>query len=278
MTLMVSSNELVPFIATRQYKQFKETCDFVRKRRKIGLAYGEAGAGKSSAARRYVNEQPPLAFNGLSPIFYLELEQTDKTDRAFYNTLIATITRQAPENVTAKVAGSEAKRLLDKYRYEMIIIDEFHFLQDSGLEAVRTLWDKTGIPIILITMTMFKGVLQKPKHLQLHSRIIRFLPFDRLTKDQIAKTLLPKVDVHSHISFDHDQQDADKIVTALYEATQGNFREIAKILDQANELIDLSHQAVARHAAIGSKKPSPEVRRFDANIIREAAAMTKDIS
>jgi DNA transposition AAA+ family ATPase len=270
-------SELVPFISTRQYKKFKETCDFVRKRRKIGLIYGEPGAGKSSAARKYVAEQPALTVNGLSPIFYIDLEQTDKTDRAFYNTLVAAITHQAPENVTAKVAGTEAKRLLEKYRYEMIIIDEFHFLQDSGLEAVRTLWDKTGIPMILITMTMFKGVLQKPKHLQLHSRIIRFLSFDRLTKEQIARDLLPNVDVHSHIVFDRDQADAEEIVTTLYETTQGNFREITKILDQANELIELSIQAVAVHTAVGSKKPAPALQRFNADVIRDAAGMTKDV-
>src|SRR6185503_5632594 len=114
--LISASEELVPFIVTRQFKQFQETCDFVRKRRKIGLAYGEAGAGKSSAARRYTAEQPPLAINGVSPVFYVELEQTDKTDRAFYNMLVGAILRQPPENVTAKVAASEAKRLLEKYQ------------------------------------------------------------------------------------------------------------------------------------------------------------------
>src|SRR5262245_50754979 len=120
MTLMLASEELLPFIVTRQYKQFQETCDFVRKRRKIGLAYGEAGTGKSSAARRYAAEQPALAMNGLSPVFYIELEQTDKTDRAFYNAMVGAILRQPPENVTAKVAGNEAKRLLEKYQYDSI--------------------------------------------------------------------------------------------------------------------------------------------------------------
>jgi len=277
MTLMISSNELLPFIATKQYKQFKETCDFVRKRRKIGLAYGEAGAGKSSAARRYANEQPALAINGVSPIFYLELEQTDKTDRAFYNTLVGEILRQPPENVTAKVAASEAKRLLEKYQYDFLIIDEFHFLQDSGLEAVRTLWDKTGIPIMLITMTQFRGMLQKTKHLQLHSRIVRFLRFDRLEQKQIQRQLLPHVAADAHITFDPDQEDADKILAALFAATQGNFRKIMKVLDQANELIALSIEAHQTHLAGRLKKDPPSILRFDANIIREAAAMTEDI-
>lgn len=275
--LIQTTDELLPFVKTRQYRQFQETCDFVRKRRKIGLAYGDAGTGKSSAARRYATEQPPLAINGVSPVFYIELEQTDKTDRAFYNTLVGAILRQAPENVTAKVAASEAKRLLEKYQYDFIIIDEFHFLQDSGLEAVRTLWDKTGIPIMLITMTQFRSVLEKTKHLQLHSRIIRFLPFDRLDQKQIQRELLPRVATDAHIAFDPDQEDAAEIVSALLATTQGNFRKIMKVLDQANELIGLSIVDHEAHMNACRKGEAPPILSFDANVIREAAAMTEDI-
>lgn len=277
MTLIAATEELLPFVQTRQYKEFKDTCDFVRKRRKIGLTYGQAGAGKSSAARRYAAEQPPLAINGVSPVFYTELEQTDKTDRAFYNALVGAILRQPPENVTAKVAASEAKRLLEKYQYDFLIIDEFHFLQDSGLEAVRTLWDKTGIPIMLITMTQFRGVLQKTKHLQLHSRIIRFLAFDSLTEKQIQRDLLPRVATDAHIAFDPAQEDAADIVATLYAATHGNFRRIMKVLDQANELISLSIERHEMRVAAHPKKDPPPIRRFDAEVIREAAAMTEDI-
>lgn len=271
-------HELVPFIATSQYKMFQATCNFIRARRKMGLIHGDAGAGKSSAARRYAREQPPMVANGLSPVFYIELEQTEKTDRALYNAFVATIRREPAANVTAKVAGDEAKRLLDKYQYEFIIIDEFQFLQDSGLEAVRTLWDKTHIPILLITMTYFKGVVQKPKHKQLHSRIIRFLPFDQLDKKQLKRDVLSHIDAHAHIVFDPDQADADTIVEALYTTTRGNFREIMKILDQANALIELSKQAVEVHSTKRLCTPAPSVCRFDIELIREAAEMTMDMA
>jgi hypothetical protein len=179
--------------------------------------------------------------------------------------------------VTAKVAANEAKRLLDKYRYDFMLIDEFHFLADSGLEAVRTLWDKTEIPIMLITMTAFRGVLQKTKHLQLHSRVIRFLSFDRLDAKQIQKELLPKITVNAHIAFDPDQSDADAIVAALLAATQGNFRKIMKVLDQANELIALSIEDHQLHQAKQRKGDPPPILPFNADVIREAAAMTEDI-
>ncbi|MDP9313732.1 MAG: ATP-binding protein [Chloroflexota bacterium] len=270
-------NELLPFVKTRQYKQFKETCDFVRSRRKIGLAYGEAGTGKSSAARQYATEQPPLAVNGVSPVFYLELEQTDKTDRAFYNTLVGAILHQPPENVTAKVASNEAKRLIDKYQFDMIILDEFHFLQDSGLEAVRTLWDKIGIGIMLVTMTQFRSVLQKTKHLQLHSRIIRFHPFDRLDEKQIRRELLPRVTTNSGITFDPEQKDADEIIQALLKATQGNFRRIVKVLDEASYLIELSIEENQLYEAGRIKQQPQPILQFSAEVILEAAARTEDM-
>jgi DNA transposition AAA+ family ATPase len=158
-----------------------------------------------------------------------------------------------------------------------MFFDEFHFLQDSGLEAVRTLWDKTGVPIMLITMTQFRGVLQKTKHLQLHSRIIRFLSFDRLDENQIKKVLLPKIAVNAHITFDPNQTDAAEIVAALLAATQGNFRKIMKVLDQANELIAISKEEHQMHLVARRKGDPPLIRSFDADVIREAATMTEDI-
>lgn len=278
MTIFSSNAEgLVPFIATTQYKKFKETCDYVRRKRAMGLTHGEAGAGKSRATLRYVEEQARMAVNGESPVFYLHLEQTDKTDRAFYNALVATIIRQPPENVTATVAGNEAKRLLVKYQYEFLIIDEFQFLMDSGLEAVRTLWDKLNIPMMFITMTAFTGKLSKAKYKQLHSRIIKVLPFDSLTKDQIKGELLPSLDKHAHLTFSPTQEDAEEIVDTLFKATSGNFRDIIKILDQANELIELS--ILARRYAL-EKNPDetpPELAVFDAELIRDAAEMTKGL-
>lgn len=276
MTIFSSNAEdLVPFIITKQYKEFKDTCDYVRRKRAMGLTHGEPGAGKSRAALRYVEEQERMALNGESPVFYLHLEQTDKTDRAFYNALVAAIIRQPPENTTATVAGNEAKRLLVKYQYEFLIIDEFQFLMDTGLEAVRTLWDKVHIPMMFITMSEFTGKLRKAKYKQLHSRIRKVLSFDALKEAQIMNDLLPNLDTHSHLAFSPTQDDAAEILAMLVKATSGNFRDIIKILDQANELIDLS--ILARQHALETKpdRELPEITIFDAALIRDAAEMTK---
>ena len=130
---------------------------------------------------------------------------------------------------------------------------------------------------MLITMTEFRGVLQKTKHLQLHSRIIRFLSFDRLDAKQIRKELLPRIATDANIVFDSDQDDADEIVAALLAATQGNFRKMMKVLDQANELIGLSIEAQQLYGAKQRKGDPPPILTFSAELIREAATMTEDI-
>jgi hypothetical protein len=273
--MTVTTNKLLPFVVTRQYKIFADACDYVRQKQKMGLIHGEAGSGKSSAAHQYVAAQPLNPLNGQSAVFYFELEQTDKTDRAFYNAFVGELLREEPGNVTAKVAANETRRLLKKYQYEFIIIDEFQFLQDSGLEAVRTLWDKTGIPILLITMTGFTGILKKQRHLQLSSRIVRWQRFDGLTDKQIKRDLLPNVSTHSHISFQSDQEDATAIVEALMKTTTGNFRRIVSVLEQADELIELSKIDNERAIAAG-KKEIPAILDFDVELIHEAAAMCSD--
>jgi DNA transposition AAA+ family ATPase len=273
--MTMTRNTLLPFIMTEQYKQFKATCDYVRQRRKMGLTHGEAGSGKSSAARKYVEAQPLNPLNGQSSVFYLELEQTDKTDRAFYNAFVGALLREEPGYATAKVAAGETRRLLEKYQYEFIIIDEFQFLQDSGLEAVRTLWDKTNIPIMLITMTGFTGVLKKQRHLQLESRIVRKHRFDGLKDTQIMKDLLPHISIHSHIRFSPDQEDAKAIVEALMKTTRGNFRLVMNVLEQADALIELSQRAHERTTAAGKRTP-PDILDFSADVVYDAAEMCGD--
>ncbi len=278
MTIFSSNAEgLVPFIATKQYKEFKEICDYVRRKRAMGLIHGKAGAGKSRAALRYVEEQGRMAVNGESPVFYIHLEQTDKTDRAFYNALVATILKQPPENTTATVASNEAKRLLIKYQYEFVFIDEFQFLQDSGLEAVRTLWDKLHIPMMFFTMTEFTGKLVKARYDQLRTRIVKVFPFDTLKIEQIKRDLLPNLDKHAHLTYSPTQDDAEAIAKTLFKVTGGNFRDIIKILDQANELIELS--LLARKHVLKTKpdEAPPDLYTFDAQLIIEAAEMTKGL-
>src|SRR6266508_622772 len=211
--------DLLPFIETAQYMDFTLVCDYSRDHRCVVLVYGPAGAGKTVSAMRYRDAQPLITANGLSPVLYFQLTPADKTDRAFYNTLVEAMTKQPDQHRSAAVALAEAKRLLQKYRYEALIIDEVGFLAESGLEAVRTLHDQTGLPIILITMP--KLVERLEVYPQFYSRIAQFLEFGLLTREQIRQYVLPAVSQQSSLTFDPEQSAAADIVESLYTGAAG---------------------------------------------------------
>jgi DNA transposition AAA+ family ATPase len=273
-----SFEDTVPFIKTEQYKKFHTVCNYARCRRKMALVWGEAGTGKSRAARQFVSCLPLNPANGQPPVLYVELEQNDKTDRALYNVLISAINGQPAGNLMAKPAGEEAKRLITKYRYDTIIFDEFGFLQDSGLEAVRTLWDKIQLSMIFITMPERIAKLQQPKYKQFYSRLARIERFDGLTRTQIQEDLLPRVAQSSYLSFESGQEDAKEIVNELYTVTSGNFREIMKVLDQANEIIRINQRRRERKIAAGENiSQCEEIPVFDVGLIQTATSATKDL-
>src|SRR5690242_3586295 len=133
--------DLLSFIETSQFMDFAMGCDDARKYRVMMLATGETGAGKSAAARRYVDSRKRMTGNGQSPSLYVQLAPSDKTDRALNNTLIASITRQPREDRSAAVARAELIRLVGKYGYDSLFLDEGGYMLESGYEEVRTLHD-----------------------------------------------------------------------------------------------------------------------------------------
>jgi DNA transposition AAA+ family ATPase len=267
---------LLPFIKTVQYKKFAEVCYRAIECMRIALIYGYAGAGKSSTALQFATEQPIMTVNGQSPVLYIQLSQSDKTDRAVYNKMVAVITNQIPRNDTASVAFAELVRLLKKYRYILVILDEVGFLQDSGLEAIRTLHDTTNLPIVLITMPEYVYKVQKFK--QVYSRIARRLPFENLTREQIKQEILPRVAESSHITFSPEQDDVDEIVEAMYVGSdRGSFRDIVHILEESSDLLAKSIAYCERESARNPKKKPLEPRRFDVSLIHDAIMNSKGI-
>jgi hypothetical protein len=270
---------LLPFVETEQFQDFTITCDYACAHQCVALVYGPAGAGKSVSGIRYRDAQPLITANGLSPILYFQLTPADKTDRAFYNSMVEAMTRHPDQHRSAAAALAESKRLLQKYRYEALIIDEVGFLLESGLEAVRTLHDQTNLPIILITMPQLIERLEQ--YPQFYSRIARFQEFGQLTQEQIRYAVLPGVSKQSHITFDAEQKDAEDLVASLYEGAGGvddrgaSFRDIGHILATANDLIEESIQLRDAFIAENPGKKPPKIELFNASLIRKAVARSK---
>src|SRR4051794_12989712 len=148
----------------------------------MGLLYGPAGAGKTVSAKRYRDEQPLMTANGQSPILYFQLARGEENHKAFYRRVIEAITRVPyQKRLSAADLISEAKRLLRRYEYDLIVADEIGNMNNDGIEGARTLHDETSIPIVFIGMDDdFKDRIETELP-QFYSRIAEVLEFGLLS-------------------------------------------------------------------------------------------------
>ena len=269
----------LPFIETQQYADFVLACDYVQNKRKIGLVYGVAGAGKSWAAIQYVRSQERMIANGRYPIHYMHLSQGEKTDRSFLNALIESITGEPRRNIQSGVAMAEAIRLWNKFGYQMLIVDEVLALQPTGIEAIRTFHDRgphyPRIPVVLITVPYIKTRLEHPRYEAFYSRIGRVQNFDSLSKDQLHNLLL-HLPSSSFLKYTADQKDAEEILKTLYTGAGGatkakaRFRVVDDILSYCDVLLKIKYVERKRFIQENPKKKALAEPQFDVALIKEA--------
>src|SRR5258706_13012457 len=268
----------LPFIATEQYSSFVLACDYVLQTRKIALIYGAFGAGKSWAALQYIRSQPRMVANGRYPYHYMHLSQGEKTDRSFLNALIASIKGGPRPKLYAGEAMDEARRLWEKFDYQMLLIDEVWALQQTGIEAVRTFHDsgpdKLRIPVVLITVPFVKTRLEDPKYGAFQSRVGRVLCFDKLNKEQVRDILLifPKT---SPLTYRVEQTDSDTILEPMYLGAGGGVKAKAsfRLIDDILAYCDICLKIkIVEHRRLIAEKPdavAPPKPCFDVTLITE---------
>jgi DNA transposition AAA+ family ATPase len=281
-TEAVTAESILPFIELDQYLDLVAMCDFVREYRYMGLLRGPAGAGKTISAKRYRNEQPLMTANGQSPVLYFQLARGEENHKAFYRRVIEAITGVPyQKRLSAADMISEAKRLLRRYGYDLIIADEIGNMNNDGIEGARTLHDEVGIPIIFIGMDDgFKDRMEAELP-QFYSRIAEVLEFGLLSYEMLKDDVLPQVSPASHLTFSPEQADADEIAGELFTGAGGNsergarFRDVQVLLVRCHhilaEKLKLREQLIAENPG----KRAPRMPVFNAEIVREAVKKSK---
>src|SRR5262245_2706017 len=184
----ITAANILPFIELNQHLDLVAMCDFARLYRYMTLLIGPAGAGKTVSAKRYRDEQPLMTANGQSPILYFQLARGEENHKAFYRRVIEAITRiPYQKRLSAADLIGEAKRLLRRYEYELIIVDEIGNMNNDGLEGARTLYDETGIPIVFIGMDDNFLDRIEDKLPQFYSRIADVREFGLLSFDLLKE-------------------------------------------------------------------------------------------
>lgn len=281
-TEVVTAENILPFIELDQYLDLVAMCNFVREYRYMGLLRGPAGAGKTISAKRYRDEQPLMTANGQSPVLYFQLARGEENHKAFYRRVIEAITGVPyQKRLSAADMISEAKRLLRRYGYDLIIADEIGNMNNDGIEGARTLHDEIGIPIIFIGMDDgFKDRMESELP-QFYSRIAEVLEFGLLSYEMLKEDVLPQVSPSSHLTFSSEQVDADEIANELFTGAGGNsergarFRDIQVLLVRCHhilaEKLNIREHLIAEHLG----KQALRMPVFNADIVREAVKKSK---
>lgn len=176
--------------------------------KEIGLIYGFAGSGKTTALKEFAKANPNVVL----------IEATCHTSaKVLLDDLCEALKIDAPNGLSAKLKA--VARFLGSSD-KVIMIDEAEHLPLKALEDLRRIYDFSRTPLILCgTEILLKNLMGKNKELrQLYSRICGKWCMQGLSKDECNK-------FYSN---------------GIYEYTKGNFRSSAKLYKKALRLAGLN--------------------------------------
>ncbi len=130
--------ELPELAATTIYEEVTAVVEYAHRQRDIGVLYGPAGIGKTTALRAYQEITPQT--------LYITANQTLSGSRAILEEILQQLGK--PEAGSARrMMQTIVNTLKDSGR--LLIIDEAQHLSLRALETVRAIYDECGIAVIL---------------------------------------------------------------------------------------------------------------------------------
>ena len=171
------------FVQTKNVKGFINLVQDLKNKpgniTKIGLVYGNAGLGKTKTAL-YLSFQ----FDSIY------IRATNKMTTKWFLEELAKELDEIPRFFTADIFRQCVNVL--KNKPQMIIVDEIDYLLSDfkTIETLRDLHDETGIPIVLVGMSLAKHKLKKHTHLfDRISEIYNFTEFEYSDIKQIVNEI-----------------------------------------------------------------------------------------
>ncbi len=208
----------MPTVRTTVLKNVFEVLRFCHISRKMGIAYGDAGIGKTTAEKEYVEECPETIIIEAAPTY---------TERDMLRNLHSKLIGEANGSVN-QMLDACAARLEGSGR--LIIVDEAENLPFKALNTLRRIHDFAKIGIALIGMPRLRSNLvgDKRNFAQLYSRI------------SISKnlSLLQPEDVEEIIRL--TMPDQNDLWSVFYNECKGVARNLANIIEQSGRLCDIN--------------------------------------
>jgi len=207
----------VPVIETDQLRKIVNAISLAHAEADIALVVDDAGSGKTTAARRYAEQNPRTT---------VLVEVVEGMNRKILTQEIAKqlgldTYRVSHQALIQAVSAALADRNM------VVILDEADNLRDDALEFSRRLVNDLGRSgLVLIGLPRLTGVIQNLRndHRQLESRIGVYLPLSGLTKKdakKIAKSVWEDIE--------------DEVVDAIYRISKTDVRQFVKIIERSQE-------------------------------------------
>lgn len=214
----------IPFIVTQQVKEVASVCSALIEAKDMGVIYGEPGVGKTVTALQITGNWTK---KGSLKVIYTEAD-AGSTPLGIAKKLISLITDLVPGN------SAQAARIIEdisnKHHFDLIIIDEAERLNQKCLEMVRSIYDRTRIPLLLIGMTDLLRHLRT--HKKFYSRVSMVYHYEPLSYQQLCEYL---GQLHPLLK-DIDPVMEKDLLDFIYQNSRGEFRRIIQMVKQAERI------------------------------------------
>lgn len=196
------------FIPTSVARKVTEVAKICHLDGEIGVAYGNAGLGKTYAVKEYARQN--------SDVILIEAD-LGYTARVLFRELHKRIGLEGSGTIS-DMMNDVIQKLKDSGR--LIIIDEAEHLPYRALECLRRVYDKAGVGILLVGMPRLIHNLRgkKGEYAQLYSRVgiaANLQPLQEKDTETIVHTALPV---------------SNGLWKAYHEACHGNTRVLTKLI------------------------------------------------
>lgn len=220
-TLLRSSikyEDVVGFVETNAAAKIIEVATICKEEKEIMVVYGKAGIGKTTALRKY--------YENNRDVIFIEAD-IDYRPAAMLGHLSKSLSINQNKSVTT-IYSEAIERLRQKDT--LLIIDEAENLTYKSLETLRRLHDKTGIGVLLCGLPRLISNLRgsRGQYEQLYSRVALAVKIDELSiedVDEIVGKMIP---------------DKKKLAETFYKACDGNIRVLSKLLPRAIKVAELN--------------------------------------
>ncbi|GAB4327449.1 MAG: ATPase [Calditrichia bacterium] len=213
----------LPFVMTSVAEKIHEVLRQCHLEGEMGVVFGQSGLGKTWACREYVKRN--------TDTIMIEVDDRCAKKNLFIRALHRALgfdgsgrPEEMLEGIVSKLSGSG----------RCLIVDEAEKLPYKTLEAIRRLWDFTGIGIVLVGMPQLVANLRgkKGEYMQLYSRIFIPCQLESLQPEDgrlLTELLLPG---------------ANGISRVFWEESNGNTRVLTKLALRTARVAEINGKAV----------------------------------